>query len=476
MFEKVDLSVIQTKIQSQEHSIKPIVYNTYPYLELDDRVFEILLFLIYKKEIEDKKHLKVFDDVTLMQGVAEKGMDCVLHLEGKNVGLVQCKNYQSKLSKPEAAREIIKFSLYYLLDNTLISEIDNFTYFLVASSGFNGVASLFLSSFNKSIEDEEDLQKWVEEVISKYETFKAAELTFDKVKDQLISVLKTIKVKKVTPEELNLKMEENPAISKRFFKIHVVTSEEEITKLREEISNRSRMTFESFLDHVNSEILNLNVRNPQIKNKIIERADIILEEFYNMGEERFDKFIKAIKVPFKNKFADRTPIIFEDELSLLSDIIIKVILISLVNPDLEFTLEKGQSIKLGDEIVSLIFSENNEEYDLVILQLLKHFNGITDDLGHIKTVVVGNSFPNNCVLGGKGADIDFEYVIDQIMDVKPENHKEEFTNLRNRFDFNYHCQSTFNFKTLRTYDELEKRLSDNFRGNKVGQGDSLLHS
>jgi hypothetical protein len=467
--------VIETKIQSQEHSIKPIVYNSFPYLELDDRVFEILLFLIHKKEIEDQKHLDVFDDVTLMQGVGEKGMDCVLHFEGKIVGLIQCKNYQSKLSKPEAAREIIKFSLYYILDNTLISEIDNFTYFLVASSGFNGVASLFLSSFNTSIEDEEDLQKWVEEVISKYETFKSAGLTFDNVKDLLIPVLKTIKVKKVTPEELNQKMDENPAISKRFFKIHVVTSEEEIIKLREEISKTSRMSFDVFLAYVNNEILNLNVRNPEIKTNIIQRADVILEKLYDMGEEKFDKFIKAIKVPFKNKFADKTPIIYEENLSLLSDIIIKVILISLVNPELEFTSEKGQSIKLGDEIISLIFSENNEEYDLVILQLLKHFNGITDDLGHIKTVVVGNSFPNACVLGGKGADLDFEYVIDQIIDVKPENHKEEFTNLRNRFDFNYHCQSTFNFKTLRTYNELEKRLSDNFRGNNVGQGDGILH-
>ena len=51
MYQKVALSDIETKILSQEHSIKPPVYNNFPYLELDDRVFEILLFLIHQKEM-----------------------------------------------------------------------------------------------------------------------------------------------------------------------------------------------------------------------------------------------------------------------------------------------------------------------------------------------------------------------------------------------------------------------------------------
>lgn len=476
MYQEVSSSVIETKIQNQDHSIKPLVFNNFPYTELDDRIFEILLFSIYKKEIADNKHHTVFDEVTLMQGVGEKGMDCVLHYEGNIVGLVQCKNYKTKLNKPDAVKEIIKFSLHYILDNTLISNIDNFTYFLVASSGFTGPAALFLSAFNTSIEGEEDLQKWVEEVISEYETFKSAELTYTNVKDRLILVLKKIKVKKVIPEELNQQMHDNPSISQLFFKIHVVTSEEAINKLREEMMSRSRLSFDSFLTRVNDQILNLVVRNGEIKHKIIEKADIILEKFQEMGEEEFNNFIKAIKVPFKNKFADKSPIIYEENLPLLSDIIIKIILISLVNPDLEFTSEKGRSLKIGDESIALVFSEKDEEYDLVILQLLKHFNGTTDDLGNIKTVVVGNSIPNACVLGGRGAVLDFEYVINQIVDVSPDDHKEEFTNLRNRFDFTFHCQSTFNFKTLPTFEELETRLTNNLRGENVGQGDTIHQS
>ncbi|KXH86963.1 hypothetical protein [Sporosarcina sp. HYO08] len=476
MYQMVDPAFVEKQIMNQEHSIKPPAYNSYPYTELDDRIFEILLFLIYQREIRDKKHLGNFDDITLMQGVGEQGRDCVLHYKGKSAGLIQCKNYKTPINKPDAVREIIKFSLYYLLDNNLISDIDNFTYLLVAASGFNQRTSLFLSAFNTNIEHEEDLEKWINEVIEGYETFKNAKLTYEGIKDELVAVLKKIKVKRLTPEELNVMVDENPSIAKRFFSLHVVTSEDEIVKLREEVMKKNRMSYSDFLNHVNETVLNMEyIRSPEIKRKLVNRTDDILEQLYDIGEDKFTQFIKAIQVPFKNRFADRGMLTFEENLPLLTDIVIKVIVMSFVRPNLELSSEKGRAIKIAsDEIVSLIFSEGNEEYDLVVLQLLKYFNNITDDLGEITTVIVGNSAPKTCILGGGGAQIDYEYIIDQIVDIGSENYKEEFTNLKNRFKFTYHCQNSFSFKTLSSVQELEEKLTENIRGNTVGHRKALL--
>ena len=64
----------------------------HPYFNLTDRQFEILLYLLFKTDVEKGKFEGKFDDVSLMTGVGERGRDCELYYRGDKVGLVQCKH------------------------------------------------------------------------------------------------------------------------------------------------------------------------------------------------------------------------------------------------------------------------------------------------------------------------------------------------------------------------------------------------
>jgi hypothetical protein len=110
----------------------------YPLNSLDDRIFEILTYSLFKKRqsknIDDLNTR--FDEVVLMQGVGEKGMDCVLIKNHLISSVIQCKKYASNLSDVLIFSELIKFGLYVLINKKLYSINNNFTYFIATTTGF----------------------------------------------------------------------------------------------------------------------------------------------------------------------------------------------------------------------------------------------------------------------------------------------------------------------------------------------------
>ncbi|WP_159745762.1 restriction endonuclease, partial [Chryseobacterium sp. 8AT] len=88
--------------------------SPYPLNSLDDRVFEILTYSIFKKRISEKdtEIYPIYDDVLLMQGVGDKGVDCVLTKENKFSAFIQCKKYSKNLSDSQILLELTKFSLH----------------------------------------------------------------------------------------------------------------------------------------------------------------------------------------------------------------------------------------------------------------------------------------------------------------------------------------------------------------------------
>lgn len=100
-------------------SNQPIIYH----LHLDDRRFEEFVRDLYYQDIQEKIVNNKFDDVVLLSGNKEQGRDCVLYKNGNSVGVVQCKLYDKVLTKPECAREIIKFCLYSIIHADFIFDI-----------------------------------------------------------------------------------------------------------------------------------------------------------------------------------------------------------------------------------------------------------------------------------------------------------------------------------------------------------------
>ena len=126
---------IETEVQG--YISNPAVLESepgYPYWRWGkngDRQFEILMYQIYKRRIDRHEFVGQYDDVRLMRGTKERGRDLVLYLDGKVVGVVQCKftaSQNHKFHKAAVAKEIIKFSLYALMDSKLAPYPSQFDY------------------------------------------------------------------------------------------------------------------------------------------------------------------------------------------------------------------------------------------------------------------------------------------------------------------------------------------------------------
>ena len=60
--------------------------NRLPFNDLSDRNFEILIYQYLKEKIKTKNETR-FTDISLMQGVGERGRDCCLYMDGEIIGM-----------------------------------------------------------------------------------------------------------------------------------------------------------------------------------------------------------------------------------------------------------------------------------------------------------------------------------------------------------------------------------------------------
>lgn len=203
---------------------KPTVYSgqSFNFLALNDRVFEILLYQIFKARIESNDYTldNRYDGVVLMQGVGERGRDCFMTKKGKNIGVIQCKQVNKNLTKPEVLKEIIKFTLHYILDKSLISDINNFTYYLAVSKGFAETSINLISDFNEKYINE-DIESICNNLFKTYTAFKT--LKFEDISEELKTILNAIEVKPILPADLSQYLFEHEKLIKHFFRVMTVT-------------------------------------------------------------------------------------------------------------------------------------------------------------------------------------------------------------------------------------------------------------
>lgn len=203
---------------------KPTVYSgqSFNFLALNDRVFEILLYQIFKARIESNDYTlkNQYDGVVLMQGVGERGRDCFLTKKGKNVGVIQCKQLNKNLTKPQVLTEILKFTLHYILDNSLISNINNFTYYFAVSKGFAETSINLLSDFNSKY-SKENIELICNNLINSYAAFKS--IKYQEVSEDIKSILNKISIKLIQPADLSQYLFEHNKLIKHFFRVMTVT-------------------------------------------------------------------------------------------------------------------------------------------------------------------------------------------------------------------------------------------------------------
>ncbi len=198
---------------------------------LDHREFEQVVYHYFKDQIEKGLYQGIYDNITLSSGVAEKGADAMLFLNGEIKGIVQCKKYKSNLTIDLVLSEIVKFLLYHILEtqlsnkntSSLINDIKDFTYYFVVSKDFTQATKLLLGSFN---------QKWssrkIRPFINKITSVKSFEkLNVEEAQEQLKELLNTISVVSITAVDLDPIVRINPYLKNRYFSPQSLVSNEQ---------------------------------------------------------------------------------------------------------------------------------------------------------------------------------------------------------------------------------------------------------
>lgn len=207
----------------KNNALKPTIYNgNFPLNEITDREFETMCYLIFKERIRynDKDLAGKFDGIDLMSGIGEKGFDCTLYSKGIINGLVQCKKYKTRLTKPQMLNEFLKFILYSIIKPELIPDRKNFTYIIIPSSGFANTTIALISDFNRNVL-KEDIRNICKEIILKYVSLK--NINIDEELVNIMELIKDIKVDKIIPEDLHFYLKDYNIIARTFFRIYTAT-------------------------------------------------------------------------------------------------------------------------------------------------------------------------------------------------------------------------------------------------------------
>lgn len=286
MYKKI--SEEQIKIES-ESGYRPLAIESgitlLPLSELSDREFELLSYLLVQQEIGESIHTNI-TSISLMQGVSERGRDCVFYKNGIVSGLIQCKKYASRLSRPQAIKEIVKFLLFSTLDGDLLPDTDNFEYKLYVSNDFTEPTISLIHSYgseiNKEIE-QGNIDKYIDDVVNDYESFSTYKknLPLDKIKE----LLKKIKITSSNATDLSSRIYRHDNLLSLFFNIKTVVDLESADHL---IRNALTDYDLKYLTDSDLKKLQDRIGNTKAENRI----NLGFVDFFGFNKEFF-KFLKG---------------------------------------------------------------------------------------------------------------------------------------------------------------------------------------
>lgn len=230
---------LRPEIKDEPNKPIPIGNQTFHYSSIaSDRRFEELIYSIYKQEIEYNPQFRAeYDDIMLMQGTGEQGRDCVLYKNNKIIGIIQCKKYNKRISMPDCVNEILKCILYSVADPAIITDINNFNYYLVASNGFTSPAQECLDDFGSLAGKPEDIKQQCEAVKRNYKSLQAIDIPHSL--NDILEKVKKIKITKIDQHglDLNLSKSYNENIVQLFFSVRTVVDTGSLDKFEQNLKD-----------------------------------------------------------------------------------------------------------------------------------------------------------------------------------------------------------------------------------------------
>lgn len=203
----LDILYSNPPIITEAYINKPLALanKSFPYNEIaDSRRFEELLYCISYTLI-GKNKFQLYDSVSLMSGVRDKGRDCAFFTNGVSTGIIQCKKYKEPLKKSAFGEEITKFILNSLLDNRLIPNPSEFTYYIVVSNGLDSDCRDFIDGLQHLVDNENNFEKWVVKNL-KQPTLQS--LLLPDTLEEVRRIIKLITVETLIPADLDILLSE----------------------------------------------------------------------------------------------------------------------------------------------------------------------------------------------------------------------------------------------------------------------------
>lgn len=206
-------------------------FQSLPLSMLSDRDFELLCYKLVKREIENEVFRKS-DKIALMQGVGERGRDCTLYLSNISNGVIQCKKYSARLTFPQVLKELLKFLMYSILDNSIIPNSKDFTYYIYCSNDCNEKSLKLIYGFTYEIEEHIKnglIEKYAKDVSEDYEAF-------NKFRDaipleELSALLRAISVSFSSGSDLSGRISKYADVLQEFFNIRTVVDNGEADRI-----------------------------------------------------------------------------------------------------------------------------------------------------------------------------------------------------------------------------------------------------
>lgn len=270
---------------------KPIAFtkqNQYELSWLEPRDFERLLYFLFDKE---KENTSEYDEVVLMQGVGERGRDCVLRFKGENIGLIQCKRLQRNISEPDVAQEVLKFLLHVIKDENLISNSKTvFHYHFAVSSGFSENANDFIQQWNNRELHWEVIRDRCINVKSQRGNKALADIDVEVNKDRIKELVKKIHVEPQTPEKINQLLTKYTSIVPHFFEVKPVLDTETFEEL---LSQREKREIK-LIGELNKAERILKELNPSYFDHL-ETTKEVVQKLLNRYSNNFRAYGKHLK-------------------------------------------------------------------------------------------------------------------------------------------------------------------------------------
>lgn len=269
---------------------KPVLidsgFDSLPLSSLSDRDFELLSYSLAKAEISASLHPK-FTNIALMQGVGERGRDCVLYQESRIAGLIQCKKYIGRINKTQVLKELIKFALFALLDNAICPDPSQFNYYLYVSSDFTEPAIDLLFKYRDKIRIEISsgvTNKHLAGVVEEYEAFRPFRDNLPT--GEVNEFLQKISVEASIGVDLTRRLYAQPEILRNFFNVKMVIAVEEADQLLRKALEDGGIRFltDSDLNHIQQRITSA---------KSEHRVSLGFVEFYGFSVDFFKSLKRA---------------------------------------------------------------------------------------------------------------------------------------------------------------------------------------